>query len=661
MSITRWMLGLALLAALVVVVVAVWRPGRERASPAGPGTGPREVEDARGATGELQAPDGAHESDRERVAVEVATTGPGAGAESSAEVVQASSGLALAGRVLDPNGEPVEGAEVWNGALVEVAAARGGAARTGLVSTHSGPEGRFELEGLDPGTVRVTALADGFAPSETAERVLEAGFTPSGVVLRLRVGARIHGEVFRPDGSPAAGRELQLASAEHAWFFHPRADEGGRFDTPHLPPGRWRVDTYPGPDELRELGLDGAASLSGFEHLSTAVVELLDGEEAFLTLGLDAPTSVRVHGRVLLGEEGVPGILQWTPLGVGGAAGMVIGRAAADGSYEVTLERPGAWDVAFAATGTIGPGRAELGALVPATPEYELDLSLPAGAIAGRVTRVDGEPQYGAELTLRVVEGERHRSPLSMPGDVRNSDVEGHYEFLLLPPGTYAIHVRGRVAGDGVDAPLAGAVRREVVVRAGQRTEDVDFVLMEGTTLTGRVLDAAGVPVRGSAVLLFHEDGTPVDAIASLHSEPDGAFETPPLAPGVYDLVARRAGEVSSPLLVVVPPAAGEPVELVLHPGADLVVDWSADGLDPRMAYPFVVANDVGGRTWSGLRDQRTPFDWRVEPEDPHLPRVGPLPPGTYRVTARLSDGRRGEASISVLSDGERRVELALE
>ncbi len=133
----------------------------------------------------------------------------GAGEEVSGTLLTLDAPGRVTGQVLSETGEPVAGAQV-HAALME----QGGASRR---MDRSGPDGRFELTGLRPGTYRIQASRDG-AVALTTGVVVASGmvsqadirFSPTGSVLvavvdrtgnpieGASVHARVTGGVFVP-------------------------------------------------------------------------------------------------------------------------------------------------------------------------------------------------------------------------------------------------------------------------------------------------------------------------------------------------------------------------------------------------------------------------------------------------------------------------------
>jgi hypothetical protein len=113
---------------------------------------------------------------------------------------------AITGRVLDPEGKAVAGAFV--SALRDGATARGGAG-----GAESDAEGRFVIEGVDAGTYRVSALAEGYASAEVYPVAVAEDAAAPDVDIRLERGRTLRGRVVDARGNGVAAALVVAAPA----------------------------------------------------------------------------------------------------------------------------------------------------------------------------------------------------------------------------------------------------------------------------------------------------------------------------------------------------------------------------------------------------------------------------------------------------------------
>ncbi len=143
---------------------------------------------------------------------------------------------AVTGLVVDLQGRPVAGAEVWALAYQEK-----------FGPTRSGPDGRFRLPSLKlDQPVTVWADVPGLARERRDDVHIYPGKDRDIGRLTLLPGTRIRGRVVDAQGEPVAGAGVKLNLYRHQlghtissqgteWTF--QADDDGRFATPPLPAG----------------------------------------------------------------------------------------------------------------------------------------------------------------------------------------------------------------------------------------------------------------------------------------------------------------------------------------------------------------------------------------------------------------------------------------
>jgi hypothetical protein len=254
------------------------------------------------------------------------------------------------------------------------------------------------------------------------------------------------------------------------------------------------------------------------------------------------------------------------------------------------------------------------GACRKATPTSDDGPSIAATfALVGRVTDEADHAVPGARVhALREGDGGATGAREAV------ADLAGRFSFEGLSAGRYALLVEAVGLASIEPPPVAVPGPVPVIRLAGQ-----------GRSLSGRVV-ASGVASAGARVRLGDAEGGPARETLS---DRDGSFVFHGLGAGFYSLRATR-GILASPILRGVStddapggaPRPRAPTRLELGPGL---------GLDGQ------VVDDGGhGAPGADVRAESTAddplADAAVTTTDGHF-RLGPLPPGRYRLVARAT------------------------
>lgn len=401
------------------------------------------------------------------------------------------------GQVLDEAGEPIAEARL----LVEPAPPPAGTVgvgrpRQGSRELTADDEGRFTVDGLEPGRLEVRAAAGGFQPGSPETLELAAGEIRQGVTLVLARGAVVEGRVLSRDGAGVAGARLRLSEVTAV------SDAEGFYRLEGVPPGEQflfarhlefdqqavKVEVVPGVNPV-DVVLTGGWAVSG------RVVEAGGGAEvaeARVELILDGNGELRRYQAT----SGVDGRFELPRV--------------VDGTYRLTAGKPG--------YGTVERERA---LLVDGSPVDDLEVRLPVGTLlAGRVVGLGFE-----ELAAVEVEAE-DAGELRRAGTV---DYAGRYEIRDLGPGVWQVVAR-----------LPGGHRQaeaRVTVAAGKRRIERDLEF-GGLTLDGQLLYGGEVLPEARVSLL----GRDLAVRRSVVTDHQGRFRLADLKPGRYVLGASHAG-----------------------------------------------------------------------------------------------------------------------
>jgi protocatechuate 3,4-dioxygenase beta subunit len=164
--------------------------------------------------------------------------------------------------------------------------------------------------------------------------------------------------------------------------------------------------------------------------------------------------------------------------------------------------------------------------------------------VSGRVTNAGGGPARDVPVVLMPAERVSQMKPVARG----STDEEGRYKLTNVPPGRYrltAVSPGYVFAEAGAGGWQSGKV---VNVAPGDELKDLDFTLVRGGAVTGRVTDADGKPVVEELVTLVPADprarGEGQYARPSAAATDDrGVYRAWGLAPGRYLVYAGSSRE----------------------------------------------------------------------------------------------------------------------
>ena len=573
----------------------------------------------------------------------------------------------VAGVVTSPDGKPVAGAKVEldTGEANRQRLLGGGPPQP---EAESGADGTFVLEGLREGKVALVARAKEWAPSDPVELSLAPGARAEGVVVALRVGGRLTGEVYQDGGVPGAGMMVQLTEMKRFDQQMGFADGKGRFEFDHVAAGGWQVTALPTTNEsASESAEDRTDAVLGMvSKMKTAMVTIVDGEEQHVVLGAPPADPVRVHGRVT--HAGAPyggALVTFVPSG--GMKGMKFAQVAKDGSYSIVLDEPG--DYSASLQKMYGGGGQQQNTIeftceIPKAEEHELDFALPTARISGVVEGPDRSPVAGARVSLHPTTAIEAGTIWGGQYTELATGPDGKYDIEALRPGTYTLLVGGTGMGamfGGDDASHGREVRPGLKVSDGEWLRDVDFRLKKPGSCEVTVVDEAGKPVADAAIFVRSAEGALLDRFSFVATDSYGKRVYGGLAPGRYTFSSRKDGATSAESSgIKVEEAARASVQLVLQQGTMLLISVVGDDDKPLKASLSVQddqGREVGGMfALSDIMKMFSEGDGMSTKEQ----RIGPVPPGKYKVKATLSDGRTSTKMVTLSGQPERKLTIRL-
>ena len=537
----------------------------------------------------------------------------------------------LEGRVVDARGRPIAGARVMaHPDHREVRSAELMMARQDRPAwARSDADGRFLIEDVEPGILRVIAHAKSYQQAVLSGLELTAG-AEREIEIVLEAGAVVEGRVTTADGVPVAAASVSVAPRREPGggnsFVVTSADSGGTTDAE----GHYRVDGV----------AVGPASITVFYGERQRLMEAIEVRPGGNVVDLVLERGFEVAGQVVSADGDPVGgavlILMETPQpgfpgsfggrlpsqAVSGADGTFTLTDVAAGSYRVTASREG-----FAAA---------------SSEDFEV-----ADDVAGLLLELGrGATLEGRLLGLEPDElGSLALFASSEKGGMRRGQVDPSARYLFdgLAPGRW--HVRAQVISSGRMAVL------QVEIAEGVRSvsEDIDFGA--GFTLSGVVLDG-GEPLAGASVVAAGS----MTSMGQASTDAEGRFRIEGLEAGTVQVMVMAGNRFQH----------SEPVELagdreirieILTGGVSGTLRDAVEGEPVAGARVVLEPLDAGAGSVESLLSG---FADRVESDSRghyHLPRVRQ---GRWRLVATKPGYAPGEATVAVAGGAAPEVEILM-
>src|SRR5258705_4254150 len=188
-----------------------------------------------------------------------------------------------------------------------------------------------------------------------------------------------------------------------------------------------------------------------------------------------------------------------------------------------------------------------LGVVTPlyAQSSTKLAAKSPRNTVSGRVT-IKGKGAPGVAVGVRKSDSPNPFEPF-LKGV---TDQDGFYRISDVPPGSYDV----RPSTPGFVSAEPNGSRKSLVLAEDENIEDINFSLIRGGVITGKVTDADGRAVIEQQVILYRADAVeerspqrPTSPSTSAQTDDRGIYRIFGVSAGRYKVAAGRSDDVFSP------------------------------------------------------------------------------------------------------------------
>jgi hypothetical protein len=171
--------------------------------------------------------------------------------------------------------------------------------------------------------------------------------------------------------------------------------------------------------------------------------------------------------------------------------------------------------------------------------------------VAGRII-IDGQPRLGVEVLLTKGYGlDVDSGPAQAPAVTATTNSEGQYQITNLAAGAYRVSVYAPAYVIEGESRLSDEYGKTVTIAEGEQIENLDFSLMRGGVITGKVTVEYGKPVIAQGVGAFRldqhgkRDNTAAVQMLGWQTDDRGVYRIFGLEPGRYIVGVGASSEDS--------------------------------------------------------------------------------------------------------------------
>ncbi|HEY5947648.1 MAG TPA: sigma-70 family RNA polymerase sigma factor, partial [Kofleriaceae bacterium] len=547
-------------------------------------------------------------------------------------------GASVSGRAITTDGKLIASARVLAVSTAEpfpLADPR----RDGVIT---GKNGEWSVASVAAGSYRFVLTHPDYEPATTAPVVVDGTTPRSGIEIRAAAGGEVRGTVTSTSGAPVVAADVRfVASGGVVWRTARQAftDTDGKYVIRGLPRRRAQlVATHvSGASDLVDIDLTNSARATA--NLTLSIDGAIDGT-VVTTSGEPVPEAQVVaepdwSGNVTERERwGVRG----DQYRIADAAGKFHIGGLPAGNYRVRAARPGTSESML---------WTQVGQVVPTnTTGLRLTVSSPS-TLEGRVLYEDGSPPPAFTVAVGY----------ATPKPFATAD------------GRFSIEVPGGAFNLAVSGPTFIRKLVAIEVKDGSKKDLGTVTVKRGRSISGRVIDASGMPVAAATVAagqLLTGDGQKLyiesESVGAQETTTDGQgrFVMSGFPPASITVTAGKDGVGRSQSVSIPSGPSSAEVELVLAATGSVSGTVRVDGTP--LAETIIIASPANGSSSN--------FFVTTGPDGSFA--LDALTPGLYAITPIIGDagdkhfrrvdivaGQRAQVDINVTT-GSGSIEITV-
>jgi carboxypeptidase family protein len=451
-------------------------------------------------------------------------------------------------------------AEPIRGALVQIYF-------NGQSSMLTGPDGKFQFDGLPAGQTSITVRKPGYFSEEDfqsgapRQEMAVTGPNSSPVVLKLVPEGVIYGRIGEEDGEPIEGLPIQLLvrslqNGRRVWEQRPGAvtDEDGNFRIAELQPGNYYLSAGPSrnpvtfPAKLSQPGAQGIPLVYypvGSDLAAASPLAISPGKKVEADFTLSPQPFYRVSGTI---TGYAPG--QSVNLQLRNALGISLPYNSrfdsASGTFRIPWVPSGAYTLQVDAPDANGH---TLTAAVPLTVSADFSgvhvILLPTVVIPIETRVISSrtgadrfwEQENFVSASVQLISRNSGLFELRFSSQQMGAPGPASLELVNIPPGTYGVEVNanGPLYVQSATSGITNLLESELPVAPGSSPQPIEITLCDDVASISGNVSMNNQPLSGM-IFAFSDHASIPPRIQP--TDPSGGFQIPFLPPGTYKILA---------------------------------------------------------------------------------------------------------------------------